>query len=53
MDGASARLAEVRAARSANRAELRATLDGWARAMLGRGASERAQARTPCSRFRV
>ena len=45
VDTASAALAEVRAARGANRSELRATLDGWARAMLGRGASERAQAR--------
>ena len=45
VDSASARLAEVRAARARNRSELRATLDGWARAMLGRGASERAQAR--------
>ncbi|KAK9844214.1 hypothetical protein WJX81_008230 [Elliptochloris bilobata] len=43
VDSASAKLADVRAARGRNRAELRTTLDAWARAMLGRGASERAQ----------
>ena len=52
VDAASARLAEVRAARARNRSELRSTLDGWGRAMLGRGASERAQVRhTPCLGF--
>ena len=54
VDAASPRLAEVRGARARNRSELRSTLDGWARTMLGRGASERAQARPPllCSRVK-
>ncbi len=42
---ASPRLADVRAQRSRNRAELARTLDAWAREMLSRKASERAQAR--------
>lgn len=46
VDEATPRLADVRAQRGRNRAELSSTLDTWARAMLGRGASERAQARS-------
>lgn len=42
---ASLRLADVRTQRSRNRAELTSTLDAWAREMLSRKASERAQAR--------
>ena len=43
LDSASPALGEVRAARRANRAELRAGMDRWARQLQQQGVSERAQ----------
>lgn len=47
LDEASPALAEVRAARRHNRAELRAEMDRWARQLHAQGVSERAQVRRP------
>ncbi len=43
LDEASPALAEARAARRQNRAELRAEMDRWARQLHAQGVSERAQ----------
>ena len=43
LDSASPALAEVRQARRANQAQLRAEMDSWARQMHQKGVSERAQ----------